>query len=246
MKRNVCIIAALALCVAFPPTSLAGLTLSWKFTLEPSQVRLQETDAGAIRVSVDGFQTMEYLDCPALPYRIVSVLMPQGEDVSSYRLEVLSEGVLTPAKPLALFKGSYRDDGAIVGAALSGGAGRGALFPERQALYLGSSVYREYRIASFALYPIRYDATTGGLILEKETRFIVQTVPAIPSNDIVQRRRHVEGFREESRRHVEAMVINPEAAATYRFDEVAVDYGARAFLPVMSRAWKGAMSRTSS
>ena len=239
MKRNVCIIAALALCVAFPPTSLAGLTLSWKFTLEPSQVRLQETDAGAIRVAVDGFQTMEYLDCPALPYRIVSVLVPQGEDVSSYRLEVLSEGVLTPAKPLALFKGSYRDDGAIVGAALSGGAGRGPLFPEQQALYLGSSVYREYRIASFALYPIRYDARTGGLILEKETRFIVETAPANPSNDIVQRRRYIEGFREESRRHVEAMVINPEAAATYSFDEVAVGSGARAFLPSYEPSMEG-------
>jgi hypothetical protein len=239
MKRNGLIALALATCIAIPLTGLSASTLSWEFTLERSQVRLQETEAGAVQPMVEGFPMTECLDYPALPYRTVSILLPQGEEVSSYRLDVLSEGVLRPSKPLAPFKGRYRDDGAMIGITPDAYGARGEIFPAENVRYFGSSSYRGYRIASFAIYPVRFDAGTKGLDIEERVRLVVETSPASSSDGVAERNRRIDGFREKSRRRVEQMVINPEAAAGYVFNEVAVGSGGGPFLPSYEPSMEG-------
>ncbi len=240
MRRISSALLSLLIFLALPVHSASGATLSWTFSLEPVQLRYEDADAGRVRIAIDGYAALEYFDHPALPYRVVSVLLPQGEDVSAYRLDALDRVSVRPAKPLAVFSGSYRDDGEMLGLAADGAAGEGAdaVFPAWRVRHLGTGSYRGYRIAQFAVYPVRYDAGSGELTIESSVRLVVETAPSSDAGT-VDRLRYIEGFRDESRRSVEGKCVNPEAAAAYSFDEIKVDPGTRAFLPSYEPSMEG-------
>ncbi len=204
-------------------------------------MKYEDTDAGLARIVVDGYNTLEYFNYPALPYRAVSILLPQGEDISSYRIDVLDRVSMTPAKPLALFSGSYRDDGEKLGLTMDPApvGETDAVFPASRVRCLGTGFYRGYRLVQFAVYPIRYDKRSGDLIVENSVRLIIETAEASVSAGSVERMRYIEGFRDESRKNVEEMCINPEMAGSYSFDDIEVDPGTRAFLPSYEPSMEG-------
>jgi hypothetical protein len=238
--RFVSALAVLACMLMAPVHGAFGATLSWTFTLEPSNVQFHEIEGGSVRAVVDGYHSLEYLGYPALPYRVVSVLLPPGEDVSSCRIQVLDESTMRSPKPLAVFSGNARDDGTTVGIALDQADAKAAdgLFPQWRVRYLGSGSYRGYRVASIAVYPVRFNAVTGALVFERSVRLVVETAPAPSSSDAVERMRYIEGFRAQSRAELAHMVINPEAAAAYSFNEVKVA-PPRAFLPSYEPSMEG-------
>ncbi|MDD4858552.1 MAG: C25 family cysteine peptidase, partial [Candidatus Krumholzibacteria bacterium] len=233
MGRLSSALIALVLSLALTAGALSASTLSWNLTLDPSSIKYQETAQGRLQVLIDGYSNLEYLDYPALPYRVVSILVPQGEDFSSCRIEILEEAALDLSKPVGIFHGASRVDGTMAGVAIAkvDAESSDGIFPARRVQYLGSSYYRGYRIANVAVYPIRYSLKSGALTLAREVRLIVETAPAAKACEPVSRKRAVSGFREESRGNVEGMVINPEEASAYSFDEIRVDPGTRAFLP---------------
>ncbi|MGD1047147.1 MAG: C25 family cysteine peptidase, partial [Candidatus Krumholzibacteriaceae bacterium] len=241
MGRILSALIALSICIALAASALSASTLSWKFTLDPSRITYLETAPGQSQVRIDGYSSLEYFDYPSLPYRVVSFLVPQGDDVSSCRLEVLDETAVAPAKPLVPYRGSARVDGTIAGVAIAKAEAESenGLFPKWQVRYLGSNLYRGYRIATVAVYPLRYNVKSGGIVLDKEVRLVVETAPALPQGDAAERMRAISGFREESRRNVARMVINPEAAAAYSFNEVKVDPGTKAFAPSFEPSMQG-------
>jgi hypothetical protein len=231
----------LVLYLTLAASALGASTLSWTFTLEPSSIGYRETAPGRLQIRIDGYSSLEYLDYPALPYRVVSILLPQGEDVASCRLEILDEVAITTAKPIGIFKGSPRVDGTTAGVTIdrADAESDGGLFPKWRLKYFGSNYYRGYRIANVAIYPLRYDVKSLGLTLAREVRLVVETVPAPPAGDTAMRVRAIPGFREESGRSVAAMVINPEAASTYSFDEISINPGTKAFLPSYEPSMEG-------
>ncbi|HEY5134043.1 MAG TPA: C25 family cysteine peptidase, partial [Candidatus Krumholzibacteriaceae bacterium] len=241
MGRILSALIALMICIALAASGLSASTLSWKFTLDPSQLTYRETAPGQLQIRIDGYSSLEYFDYPSLPYRVVSFLVPQGEDVSSCRLDVLGEAAVTPAKPVGLYRGSSRVDGTTAGVTIAKAEAESenGLFPKWQVRYLGSNFYRGYRIANVAVYPLRYNVKSGGIILDKEIRLVVETAPALSQGDAAERVRAIPGFREESRRNLARMVINPEAAATYSFNEIKVDPGTKAYAPTYEPSMQG-------
>ena len=241
MGRIISALTAVVLFFVLGAAALSGSTLSWTFKLDPSQLKYEETASGAARMHIDGFSALEFFEYPSLPYRTVSVLVPQGEDVVSYRLEILGETSVAPGKVLGVFKGSARDDGTTAGVAITKAeaeTGNG-IFPKWLVRHFGSSWYRGYRIAVFAYYPVRYDGTSRTVIIEEEVRLVVETAPAAPSNETADRLRDIEGFRKQSLENVEQMVINPEAAAAYAFNDIKVDPGTRAYAPSYEPSMEG-------
>jgi hypothetical protein len=233
MLRFFRITAVLILFTTLPLASGMGSMISMKVIVDPADVRLYEPEDGKLVLSVEGFEYTNYWGYPSIPYRMVSVLLPQGETVSSCDLEVLDSVVIDRSVDLALFGGDMLEDGTKTGIAASVDevTSDGSLFPRWKIRHLGSGYYRGYRIANFAVYPFRYNLATGLLTLDREVNLIIQTEPDVPDTERAVRLRHVDGFREESERSVRSMVQNDEAIATYLFDEIEIDGGERGFLP---------------
>jgi len=141
MGRIISAFLALSLFATLTAATATAATLSWTFTLDESKLSVRGDASGGWRIEIDGYGSLEYIGYPALPYRVVSVLLPQGESVNDYRLEVRDEiGVSVPGA-LALYGGVRRDDGAEAGLAVSPEEVRSesGIFPKWRARHLGTS-----------------------------------------------------------------------------------------------------------
>jgi len=215
-------------------------TLSWRIGLEASRVHFRDAGPGQVTVSVDGFSTLEYVDYPALPYRVVNILLPQGENVSSCRIEIGGTQALRPPGRLAPFTLVHFDDGSVGGLAADPSRTGADPVPPGRVCYLGSNLFRGYRVASFAVYPVTYDEITGDLILVSQARLVVETAAEPATAETAERMRYVKGFREESRALLSRMVVNPEAASAYSFNETKVEPLPKAFVPSYEPSMQGA------
>lgn len=226
------ITALLVLCIPFC-NSVLGATLTLDLRLSPSEVQFFEPAKGSVSLVVDGYSTMNYIDYPPLPYKVFGVMLPQGDEVSAFRVEVIEHIELDASVPLAPFTGEYRDDGIRVGVNVKERESvvKDSIFPRWRVRHLDTNFYRGYRIATFAVYPFNYNMSTGRLALDTNVKLVVETEPSAPFTESLERQRYIEGFREETRKTVESMVINPGMAESYSFDEIEVDTGDRGFMP---------------
>ncbi|HUV37472.1 MAG TPA: C25 family cysteine peptidase, partial [Patescibacteria group bacterium] len=201
--------------------------------INPGEVQFLEDEQGALSVIVGGYQTTNYLGYPALPFKVIAVMLPQGEEVADYRVEVREHIELDPSVPLAPFAGEYRDDGIRLGVNVKQAEEiiKDSIFPRWRVRHLGTNFYRGYLIASFAVYPFNYNISTGSLGLDSDIRLVVETEPSAPVMDRIERMRHVEGFRDRAREAAESIVVNPGMSSSYTFDEIEVDTGDRGFVP---------------
>lgn len=195
-------------------------------------IRIVEGDESSFSIEADGMARTSFLELPSLPYLVVSVLIPQGEEVVSFRLEGGEEVELSASVRLEPFAGEKMYDGTSRGVWLPPEVAVGAdsRFPAWDARHTGTSGWRGYRIASFEVFPVRYDMSTGRLFALKGARLAVET-SAGGTDDQVRRVRHIDGFRESTRRQLNSLVANPSAAAAYAFPDILVEDGARSFLP---------------
>ncbi|MBN1163946.1 MAG: VCBS repeat-containing protein [Candidatus Krumholzibacteriota bacterium] len=232
MSRIFSVVPLLSVVVILAGPGIKASEISWKLELDPRQIEISVSSQEGLKVAVPGYKTTNYLEYPAIPFRMVSVLIPQGEEVSSFRLEGGELVSLRESVSLSIFHGEYLDDGTIRGLTVEKGevAGNDSVYPRWDVRYLGTRTYRGYRIAQFALYPFRYNLDSGDLTLHQGARLIVETRSAT-ATDAIERLRYVEGFRERTRREVESMVVNPGDASSYFFNEIVVDRGDRGFMP---------------
>ena len=216
-------------------------TLDFPMSASPASLSFKGNTNGNVSLFMDGFKRTEYINYPAIPYKVVSVLIPQGEDVAGFRMVVEESLMVDSSLKLASYNGSLRDDGQRLGLYERGEeiVGTDSEFPRWRVKHLGTGWMRGYRIASFAVYPVRYNVEKGGVSLYTKFRLVVETEPAFPLTGRIERLRYVPGFREESRRDVESLVINPEAAATYTFGDVKVENTDHAFLPSYAPSMEG-------
>ena len=227
----ICIIPVLALLVFSGITSASEI--NWEFSLNRAEISVAETASGGSEVKLEGYRKTEYLDYPPLPYRVVNILIPQGQEVSSVRLINVTSSDLPGTVTLAPFEGIYRQDGVMLGIAAERDevTGPDSVFPRWNVRYLGTGNYRGYRIASIAVYPVHYSLESGRLSVIESAEISVSTSPASFNPGAARRIRHVDGFREESRLLVKGMVENSDMAVTYSFSDIEVSDETREFLP---------------
>ena len=237
---------------SLPVRRACGSTLSWTFKLDPSQLRYRGIGCrSSCEMHVDGYSALEYFDYPSLPYRVVSVLMPQGEDVSSYRLEVLDEIIgRSGASRSACSREAAATTATVAGVAIEKARGRDrdGIFPEWRVRHLGSSLYRGYRIAAFAIYPVRYDHQVAAR--SRSRRMFVSSSRRPPPRARARRRERLRATSRASGRNRGASVDGwssiPKWPPPTRSTRSRSTRARGRFPRATSRAWREATLRTSS
>lgn len=157
---------------------------------------------------------------PALPYRIVDVLIPSGERVASVTATVrTTETIATsvevaPAFARAASPGAERAPNAPAEPALAPENG-GEVYPSEVARYLGTGTWHGYSIASVAVFPVRVTADGVSLHSDVQVRIDLAPAPAAPSDVVVRPLRTSPRVRADIESALRARVLNPAALSTY-------------------------------
>ena len=238
------IVSAIIVLVAIPSLLVGGLSaavVSVSIDVDVSAVRVIDDVRGGSIVLADGMNGTNYFEFPSLPFRSLSVLIPQGEDVVSFRLVDGRTVELFGSVELADFKGMMLDDGTVRGVSLAmdEATGGGTIFPAWRVRHTITSQWKGFRIATFEVYPVRYDLDSGRLTLDEDMTLIVETAPVDGEKIVATRQRYVDGFRERAEREVRKIVENPFASGAYVFNDIVVDGGDRGFMPAFQPGLEG-------
>ena len=232
MGRVVALLLICATTLITPTGGVFASTLSIEAEVDVSAFNIIEDGNGRFRIDAAGMNHTNYLELPSLPYRVVSVLLPQGEDVVSFHLTGGVETELAGSISLADFGGELMTDGISRGVYLprDEAVGKDSVFPVWNVRHISTSGWKGYRIATFEVFPVRYDLSTGRLVAVEGMTLVIDTAPGDPGTQ-AKRERHVDGFREASRREIDRTVVNPGDASNYLFSDIVVEESNRAFLP---------------
>ena len=244
MNRLLIVSLLCAATIALAYGSASASTVSTRIEVDANSFDFIAGGEGKYVVAAEGMPRMEYLAFPSLPFRVITILLPQGEEVTAYRLEGGSAVELKASIELAPFEGNLFNDGITRGVHIPAdrAVGEDGIFPAWSVRHTGTSAWKGFRIATFEIYPLRYDVTTGRLTLVDGMTLVVETGPGDTSLD-AKRERHIEGFRERSLREVSRVVDNPRLANTYTFDDILVEESERAFLPASVPGLEGSAVR---
>ncbi len=190
------IVSAIIVLVALPSLLAGGLsaaTVSVGIDVDASSVRVIDNGRSGSIVSADGMNGTNYFEFPSLPFRSLSVLIPRGEDVVSFRLVDARTVELSGSVKLARFEGMMLDDGTVRGVSLAmdEATGGGSVFPAWRVRHTGTSQWKGYRIATFEVYPVRYDLDSGRLTVDEDMTLVVETAPVEGKKIVAARRRWV-------------------------------------------------------
>jgi hypothetical protein len=227
------IIVSAVVSILFISTAEAS-TLSVETDIDVSGISLSQSEEDAVKLLAPGMLRTNFLGYPAVPYKVVNVLLPQGEEVLAFRLEGGRTIELFDSVTLSPFEGNYLEEGVIAGQKVKEDevVGDDSSFPAWKVRHTGTSSWRGYRIASFEIYPVHYEISSGRLTADIGTMLIVETGAAFETRETVAKRvRHVDGFREKSRIGVRSRVVNPDLESSYTFDDIDIDDGDRGFEP---------------
>ena len=241
MGRIISAIIVLAVLPLLLAVSLSAATVSVRIDVDASSVRVIDNNSGESIVSSEGMNGTNYFEFPSLPFRSLSVLIPRGEDVVSFRLVDVRTVELSGSVELAEFKGMMLDDGTVRGVSLTmdEATGVGSVFPAWSVRHTGTSQWKGYSIATFEVYPFRYDLVSGRLTVDEDMTLVVETAPGEDEKIVATRLRHVDGFRESAEREVRKIVENPAASSAYIFDDIVVAEGDRGFMPAYQPGLEG-------
>jgi len=194
--------------------------------------------SGFSRVTAGDEQFEEWAEPgrPVVPFRIVSVLLPQGEGFA---------GVIS-ATSRARILGAY--DQPLLGeppTTLDGVIGRAqpifnspveAAYPPVAVKYMGTGFLHGWAIASFAVFPLRVE--DGALFLCETVTLRVSTTRD-GAHPAATRKRHDSGADDRERALLRSIVVNPEAADGYAFDRAAVAKPKGGFAPTSYPSLEG-------
>jgi hypothetical protein len=211
---------------------VAGATeLVFALKLSERQVELKPVE-GRLAVTVEeaGYELLSDEGRPALPYRVVNILLPQGERVSAFHGISTGSRVMRVGYRPVLAAAQAAEDGTVgSGPALGGEVGGGDVYPPEVVRYVGTGYLHGCGIASFMVFPLQ--ASGEDLVLHSEIRLAVETEGEGDESGVVRRLRYREGFTEERRWQVTSRVVNPEQYEGYEWDEVRVEPPRGGFQP---------------
>jgi len=211
-------------------------TLKHSEALSVDDVRIDRQADGA-RLTVNGYERLSDVGSPALPYRVISILLPQGEVVETFRFEAGKSSVISKGQTLSLATPLLSEHGGVGAGKPAMVSGKGGAFPEELGRYLGTGYFHGRAIASFALYPVR--ATGDDVSVVERIDVTVETSPKTGGEEVVVRERFRNGFQERVAREISDLVVNPEMIGRYQFDEVKVPKPRGGFQPTSYPSLEG-------
>jgi uncharacterized repeat protein (TIGR01451 family) len=227
-------LAGLAPLLVLPHVSWAS-DLTYTVRLDKERVIIERAD-GSSTVSVEqkGYDRLADPGMPALPYRVFSMLLPQGQEVQSYDFLTGSTVQLHKSAEFELAGAEVAEDGTI-GEGINM-AGRGETYPQEWGRYLGTGYLHGRAIASFAVFPLRVSGEV--LLLGEEVRVEVTTRGGV-MDQVAVRERYRENFEEKLRAELGGLVVNPEMNDTYMFPQVRVPKQKGGFQPTTYPSLEG-------
>jgi hypothetical protein len=218
-----------------PQAQAAGLVHT--VTLDPARVVVDTRDGEAsVRVDDRAWFVLSDEGLPALPYRVVSFVLPQGELFDHVEFGPGESVLLADGTSVRLASPNVSDDGLTGNAAplVAGGEG---VYPPVHGKYLGTGYLHGRAVASIAVFPLRADA--GRLLLTNSISVNVVTRTGQPEIEVVTRQRRVDGFNPRVARELASFVVNADEANRYIFDDVAVDKKRGGFQPTSFPSLEG-------
>ena len=217
-------------------SSAGAATLSHTITLPSESVRLSPGPSGmTVSVADPAYMTLADPGSPELPFRVVSFVLPQGDDVGSFRAIESGQRVISAAAGLAV-AGTARSEDGLEGIGAATASLAGAVYPSERARLLGVGRLHGYTIASFAVFPLRVE--NADLTASDRITLEVETVPsAQPAAVTMQRARAA--VRQRARAELASLVVNPAAADAYLFSETVVPKPQGGFSPTSFPSLEG-------
>lgn len=221
--------------LSISPGSSFAENLSYTVTLPADAVRI-ETPSAPLRIEVrdPSFDRLRETGLPALPYKVINILLPQGERVGTYVFRAGEEVVLGEGVDLELARAMVSEDG-VEGEGMAMAERKDGEYPSGYGRYLGTAYLHGRGIASFAVFPVR---VRDGAVVVGDVRVEVTTEQGYES-DVVVRERYRAGFAGRVAGMLSRMVVNPEMGDRYSFDEVRVEKGKGGFQPTSYPSLEG-------
>jgi hypothetical protein len=197
--------------------------LTFTTTTAEEDVRIRE-QAGRLTVDAGreggGYSRLREEGHPALPYRLINVLLPQGSQVASFGFTPDGEVVLRKGVQLEMAPPELSEDGVPgKGEAMATASKDRRTFPVAWGRYLGTGYLHGRGIASFAVFPLRMQ--DEALILSERVSLWVETELGL-EQEVVTRERYRDGFESKVAQVLEGVVINPEMNSGYQHNQVRV------------------------
>ncbi len=166
-------------------------------------------------MSAGGYTSLSEEGMLELPYRVVNVLLPQGETVESVRVRGERGRAAWPKGSRCARSGAMlSEDGKAGRGPAMAGCGAEGVYPEEAGRYLGTGYLHGRGIASFAVFPVRVDGT--GLVLTERVTVEVDDEGDRWRRPVV-RERYREGFEERLRETLEGLRGEPGDGGGYRY-----------------------------
>ncbi|HXV13473.1 MAG TPA: C25 family cysteine peptidase, partial [Candidatus Krumholzibacteria bacterium] len=169
---------------------------------------------------------------PAVPFRVVEVLIPRGERVSGVTATaratetIVRDVVPALVAPLEPQPDAPRSTLAPAEAPVAPENG-GDIYPSELVRYLGTGTWHGYSIASFAVFPVRVGG--GAVSLHTDVEVRIELTPGAENEATTRAVRATPRTAAEVTSRVRARVENPEAMSTYSSPRT--DRHAGAFAP---------------
>ncbi|UCG50893.1 MAG: hypothetical protein JSW58_11920, partial [Candidatus Latescibacterota bacterium] len=213
--------------------------LSFSLTLPKEDVHvIAGPGLTTVRVEGNGYDELSEEGAPELPFRIVNVLLPQGQKIDSFSFTPDVGIVLARGATLKKADAQISEDGtAGRGSSLTGTAAMSDVFPVSLGRYIGTGYLHGRAIASFAVFPLRI--VDGDLTLFENLTLEITTTAAGDDWKPMIRERYRTHFREEVEHTLSRFVINPEMSAGYHFNEVRVKTKKGGFQPTSYPSLEG-------
>jgi hypothetical protein len=221
------------------PQILQAAELSFPVTVDIEKVTVTTVDGlSKITITEKGYDLLSDEGKPELPFRIINVLLPQGEMFSTFRASANNRNIMMNNFQPAIALPSIAEDGvAGKGTHLTGVSVDPGMFPETLVKYISTGYLHGCAIASFAVFPFQIE--NGNLVLNNEIELRVITEPSTEDLGVVKRIRFREGFTEVRREMITSLVINPEEFDRFAFHEVHVEKPRGGFQPTAAPSLEG-------
>jgi hypothetical protein len=211
-------------------------TLRYTVELPRSAVGvLTEGGVARVDVSLEGYTRLTEEGYPALPYRLVNVLLPPGAVVDAVRFEASEGVVVAEGVTVGLAPAMVSEEGQAGGGPVRVGGSAGE-YPAVSGRYLGTGYLHGRGIASFAVFGVRVE---GGAVKVTERVELVVTTKAMEGAGPVVRERYREDFGGRVRGMLEGLVVNAGMEDRYGVGQVRVEKPKGGFSPTSYPSLEG-------